>query len=168
MDSGFPRNRRPSDLSLYDSDYQKSDEEDLDDPECKDQRNPYERDRDKILYSRAFRRLKDVTQVARAGETYLHHDRLTHSLKVAQVGQRLSELLLSAYEDSDIPVEDHLDPSVVEAACAEQAGPARRGVSQFVGYVARDEADVRWDRDLLPLLGAGVRGGVSVRRRRGR
>jgi len=117
MGSGFPRDRRPSDLSLHDTDYQKSDEEELDNPERKDQRSPYERDRDKILYSRAFRRLKDVTQVARAGETYLHHDRLTHSLKVAQVGQRLSELLLSAYEDSGIPVEDHLDPSVVEAAC---------------------------------------------------
>lgn len=117
MGSGFPRDRRPSDLSLHDTGYQKSDEEELDTPERKDQRTPYERDRDKILYSRAFRRLKDVTQVARAGETYLHHDRLTHSLKVAQVGQRLSELLLSAYEDSDISVEDHLDPSVVEAAC---------------------------------------------------
>ena len=117
MSSSFPRDRRPSDLSLHDTDYQKSDEEELDGPEYKDQRSPYERDRDKILYSRAFRRLKDVTQVARAGETYLHHDRLTHSLKVAQVGQRLSELLLSAYEDSDILVEDHLDPSVVEAAC---------------------------------------------------
>lgn len=117
MGSGFPRDRRPSDLSLQENDYQQSDEEALDDPERKDQRSPYERDRDKLLYSRAFRRLKDVTQVARAGETYLHHDRLTHSLKVAQVGQRLSELLLAAYEDSGIPVEDYLDPSVVEAAC---------------------------------------------------
>jgi len=109
MGTDFPRDRRPSDLSLHENDYQKSDEEALDDPERKDQRSPYERDRDKLLYSRAFRRLKDVTQVARAGETYLHHDRLTHSLKVAQVGQRLSELLLSAYEDSDIPADDYLD-----------------------------------------------------------
>ncbi len=118
MSTDFPRARRPSELSLHEADeYVPSDEQDLGEPGGKDQRSPYERDRDKILYCRAFRRLKDVTQVARAGETYLHHDRLTHSLKVAQVGQRLSELLLSAYEDHDIPVNDYLDPNVVEAAC---------------------------------------------------
>lgn len=118
MSTDFPRARRPSDLSLHEADeYVPSDEQDLGEPERNDQRSSYERDRDKILYSRAFRRLKDVTQVARAGETYLHHDRLTHSLKVAQVGQRLSELLLVAYEEHDIPIKDYLDPNVVEAAC---------------------------------------------------
>lgn len=57
-------------------------------------RGPFERDVDRIKYTQFFRRLKNVTQVARAGEAYLYHDRLTHSLKVAQVGKRLAQLLL--------------------------------------------------------------------------
>ncbi|MFB6151261.1 MAG: HD domain-containing protein, partial [Haloarculaceae archaeon] len=57
-------------------------------------RGPFERDVDRIKYTQFFRRLKNVTQVARAGEAYLYHDRLTHTLKVAQVGERLAQLLL--------------------------------------------------------------------------
>lgn len=57
-------------------------------------RGPFERDVDRVKYTKFFRRLKNVTQVARAGEAYLYHDRLTHTLKVAQVGKRLSQSLL--------------------------------------------------------------------------
>lgn len=49
-------------------------------------RTPFERDRDRILYSPAFRRLAAVTQVAAVSERRLLHNRLTHSLKVAQIG----------------------------------------------------------------------------------
>jgi dGTPase len=80
-----------------------------------DQRNAGERDRDRILYSREFRRLSGVTQVARADEAYLYHDRLSHSLKVAQVGRRLAEYYLRNYNGS-INIEDYLSPSVVETA----------------------------------------------------
>jgi dGTPase len=83
-----------------------------------DQRSAFERDRDRILYSREFRRLKDVTQVARVGETYLHHDRLTHSLKVSQVGCRLAQRLVEVYEDDDrFDIRSHLNRDAVEAAC---------------------------------------------------
>lgn len=68
------------------------------DPWIRSPRAPFQRDRDRILYTRQFRRLKDVTQVARAGESYLYHDRLSHSLKVAQVGRRLAELFLERHE----------------------------------------------------------------------
>ena len=56
-------------------------------------RSPFERDVDRLKYTPEVRRLKDVTQVAHTGESYLYHDRLSHSLKVAQVGRRLAELL---------------------------------------------------------------------------
>ncbi|MDZ7849883.1 MAG: dNTP triphosphohydrolase [Halodesulfurarchaeum sp.] len=82
-----------------------------------DQRTPFERDRDRILYSREFRRLKDVTQVARTGESYLYHDRLTHSLKVAQVGRRLAELLIDYYGGEFENLGQYLNEDVVEAAC---------------------------------------------------
>lgn len=118
MTEELSRSRRPSELALHEKDrYSESEERALDPPDRKDRRSPFERDRDKILYCRDLRRLKDVTQVARAGETYLHHDRLTHSLKVAQVGQRLAELLLEAYDEKSPHLKDYLDPNVVEAAC---------------------------------------------------
>jgi dGTPase len=52
-----------------------------------------ERDRDRILYSSAFRRLNGVTQVAAAGEVGLFHNRLTHSLKVAQTARKIGATL---------------------------------------------------------------------------
>ncbi|WP_241432612.1 deoxyguanosinetriphosphate triphosphohydrolase family protein [Haloarcula marismortui] len=118
MTADFPRDRRPSDLnqdlsSGYDP--EKESEKSVD-RDTEDQRRPFERDRDRILYSREFRRLKDVTQVARAGESYLYHDRLTHSLKVAQVGRRLAELLGEFYEAEFENLENYLDPEVVETA----------------------------------------------------
>ncbi|APE95419.1 deoxyguanosinetriphosphate triphosphohydrolase family protein [Halodesulfurarchaeum formicicum] len=93
-------------------------------------RAPFERDLDRVKYTRAFRRLKDVTQVARSGESYLYHDRLSHSLKVGQVGRRIAELALRRREKGFInddelttntspryPLNEILFPPSVEAAC---------------------------------------------------
>ena len=80
-------------------------------------RSPFERDRDRILYTKELRRLKDVTQVVRAGESYLYHDRLSHSLKVAQVGRSLAQLIKNRPRNEDVDFGSVLDPNVVEAAC---------------------------------------------------
>src|SRR5690606_2948234 len=79
-------------------------------------RKPGARDRDRVLYSAEFRRLAGVTQVAQAGEGPSFHNRLTHSLKVAQVGRRLAEFL--RVEDAEAAASlGGIDPEVVEAAC---------------------------------------------------
>ncbi|MFB7356684.1 deoxyguanosinetriphosphate triphosphohydrolase family protein [Streptomyces gardneri] len=82
-----------------------------------DRRSPFERDRDRILYSSAFRRLAGVAQIAAVREHHLLHNRLTHSLKVAQVGRRIAQRLGS---DGNFTagLDDHRDsfPDVVEAA----------------------------------------------------
>jgi dGTPase len=54
-------------------------------------RTPWEKDRDKILYSDAFRRLAGVTQTGASSELPLLHNRLTHSVKVAQLALRMAE-----------------------------------------------------------------------------
>jgi len=57
----------------------------------RDFRTPTQRDRDRVLYSPEFRRLASVTQVVSTSELQLFHNRLTHSLKVAQLARRLAE-----------------------------------------------------------------------------
>ncbi len=80
-----------------------------------DQRQPFQRDRDRILYCSAFRRLSGVTQIVRAGEADVFHTRLAHTLKVAQVGRRLAERRISQQPEESIAL--GVDPEVVEAAC---------------------------------------------------
>lgn len=82
----------------------------------RDQRNAFQRDRDRILYTHAFRRLSGVTQVARVGESYTFHDRLSHSLKVAQIGRRITEYFLNETEGPDVPSGLEIHPDVVETS----------------------------------------------------
>ena len=79
-----------------------------------DPRNAFQRDRDRILYSSAFRRLAGITQIVRAGEADVFHTRQQHTLKVAQIGLRVAQAAIR-----DQPRESayyNVDPEVVEAA----------------------------------------------------
>ncbi len=63
--------------------------------QARDYRNVFDRDVDRILYSPEFRRLGGVTQVVPAGGAFLVHNRLTHSLKVAQLSRRTTQKLVN-------------------------------------------------------------------------
>ena len=56
-------------------------------------RNEYERDRDRILHSRAFRRLENKTQVFTRRYSDHFRDRLTHTLEVAQISRTAAKAL---------------------------------------------------------------------------
>ena len=79
-------------------------------------RSPFEKDRDRVLYSHAFLRLAGVTQVSSTSPAGSHHSRFTHSVKVAQVGAAIARTLIDRYRRTVPTVTEMVDPYVVEAA----------------------------------------------------
>lgn len=56
-------------------------------------RTDYQRDRDRIIHSRAFRRLKHKTQVFLSPELDHYRTRLTHTLEVSQIARTIARAL---------------------------------------------------------------------------
>ncbi|MGM0647884.1 MAG: deoxyguanosinetriphosphate triphosphohydrolase [Bacteroidota bacterium] len=87
--------------------------------ENRDQRRPFQRDFDRIVFSSAFRRLQDKTQVFPIPKSDFVHNRLTHSLEVSSVGRSLGSacgnIVLKKEALKDIHPESFGD--IVAAAC---------------------------------------------------
>jgi dGTPase len=85
-------------------------------------RSVFERDWDRVLFSTAFRRMHDKTQVFPLPEDDVVHSRLTHSLEVASVGRslgnRVGRALCERHSVNPTTEFDHHDVGdVVAAAC---------------------------------------------------
>lgn len=90
-------------------------------------RNQFERDFDRIIFSEAFRRLKDKTQVFPVTDNDHVHNRLTHSLEVSCIGRSLGRLvgvkIIQKYKDGVLKplIEKGLNEAsfgaLVQAAC---------------------------------------------------
>lgn len=79
-------------LSPYASFSARSKGRDRKEPEC-DIRTVYQRDRDRILHSKAFRRMKDKTQVFLSPQGDHYRNRLTHTLEVSQIARTIAKAL---------------------------------------------------------------------------
>ncbi|MBO7355097.1 MAG: deoxyguanosinetriphosphate triphosphohydrolase [Lachnospiraceae bacterium] len=79
-------------LSPYASLAKNSKGRDVPETEC-DIRPVYQRDRDRIVHCKAFRRLKDKTQVFLIPEGDHYRTRLTHTLEVSQIARTISKAL---------------------------------------------------------------------------
>ncbi|MHB8252368.1 MAG: deoxyguanosinetriphosphate triphosphohydrolase [Acidiferrobacter sp.] len=85
-------------------------------------RSEYQRDFDRIIFSSAFRRLQDKTQVFPLAESDYVRTRLTHSLEASSVGRSLGTLvgaaLMERYRDlSELRVSPSDFGAIVAAAC---------------------------------------------------
>jgi dGTPase len=56
-------------------------------------RNPFQRDRDRVVHARAFRRLEAKTQVFSPGLSDHFRNRLTHTIEVAQISRTVAGVL---------------------------------------------------------------------------
>jgi dGTPase len=56
-------------------------------------RNDYQRDRDRVIHARAFRRLEDKTQVFTGRHSDHFRNRLTHTIEVSQISRTIAQQL---------------------------------------------------------------------------
>jgi dGTPase len=89
-----------------------------------DRRTSFLRDYDRIIFSSAFRRLQNKTQVFPLPGPVFVHNRLTHSLEVASVGRSLGKVVGDALADRYSQLGEEFRefykyelPSVIAAGC---------------------------------------------------
>ena len=119
-------------------------------------RTPFERDRDRLLYTEALRRLAGVTQVVRPAEGHVFHNRLTHTHEVAQLARRLAQRISRTADKELLEELGGLDPEVAEAAALAHD----LGHPPF-GHVAETELD-RLIIAALEESSATKKGGMQV------
>lgn len=85
-----------------------------------DDRSEFKRDYDRLIFSSAFRRLQNKTQVFPLPGSIFVHNRLTHSLEVASVGMSLGNDISKQLIKKHLELKDSLFEeigTIVSAAC---------------------------------------------------
>ena len=123
--------------------------------QSKSSRTDFQRDFDRIIFSSAFRRLQNKTQVFPLPGSVFVHNRLTHSLEVSSVGRSLGsiigEFIYGKYqsdltEDSQSFYQHNLS-NVIAAACLchDVGNPAfgHSGEDAIASYFEKNESDLK-------------------------
>jgi dGTPase len=123
-------------------------------------RSDYQRDRDRVVHSSAFRKLQNKTQVFVTREGDFYRTRLTHSLEVAQIGRSIARLLrldedlteaLALAHDLGHPPFGHAGEAGLDKALAGFGGFDHNGQSLRVvtllehRYAAFDGLNLSWE-----------------------
>jgi dGTPase len=134
-------------------------------PDC-GLRTPFQRDRDRVVHSKAFRRLKHKTQVFIAPRGDHYRTRLTHTLEVTQVSRtvaralRLNEDLVEAIglgHDLGHPPFGHIGEEALDNCLGERFGQAflhNEHSVRIVDVLERDGAGL----NLCEPVRDGIRG----------
>ncbi|WP_312765590.1 dGTP triphosphohydrolase [Epilithonimonas sp.] len=124
-------------------------------PHTKASRTDFQRDFDRIIFSSAFRRLQNKTQVFPLPGSVFVHNRLTHSLEVSSVGRSLGSVIGEFIHDnyeSDLTEDSksfylHNLSNVIAAACLchDVGNPAfgHSGEDAIASYFDRNERDLK-------------------------
>lgn len=118
-------------------------------------RTDFQRDFDRIIFSSAFRRLQNKTQVFPLPGSVFVHNRLTHSLEVSSVGRSLGSVIgefISENHKNDLNEESknfyqHNLGNVIAAACLchDVGNPAfgHSGEDAIASYFDKNENDLK-------------------------
>src|ERR1700722_6079963 len=113
-------------------------------------RTPFQRDRDRIVHSKSFRRLKHKTQVFVAPEGDHYRTRLTHTLEVAGVSRTVARALglnedlaeaIGLGHDLGHPPFGHIGEDVLDRCLRERFGGAFHHWEQSLRVVEAIERD---------------------------
>ncbi|MDQ3934612.1 MAG: deoxyguanosinetriphosphate triphosphohydrolase [Actinomycetota bacterium] len=113
-------------------------------------RSPFQRDRDRIVHSKAFRRLKHKTQVFISPEGDHYRTRLTHTLETAGIARTVARALalnedlteaIALGHDLGHPPFGHVGESVVDRCLRERYGFGFRHNEHSLRVVERIERD---------------------------
>ena len=113
-------------------------------------RTPFQRDRDRIVHSKAFRRLKHKTQVFIAPEGDHYRTRLTHTLETCMIARTVARALglnedlteaVALGHDMGHPPFGHIGENVLDARMRERYGSGFRHNEHSLRVVERLERD---------------------------
>ncbi|MBN1527566.1 MAG: deoxyguanosinetriphosphate triphosphohydrolase [Thermoleophilaceae bacterium] len=113
-----------------------------------DHRTPFQRDRDRIVHSKAFRRLKHKTQVFIAPEGDHYRTRLTHTLEACGIARNVARALglnedlteaIGLGHDLGHPPFGHIGEEVLDACVRDRWGSAFRHNEHSLRVVERIE-----------------------------
>ncbi len=121
----------------------------VEEPDCA-LRSPFQRDRDRIVHTRAFRRLKHKTQVFVAPEGDHYRTRLTHTIEVTQISRTVARALglnedlteaIGLGHDLGHPPFGHIGEAVLDRCLTERFGRGFRHFEHSLRVVERLERE---------------------------
>ncbi|MFQ3210165.1 MAG: dGTPase [Colwellia sp.] len=119
-----------------------------------DHRDPFQRDRARILHSASFRRLQSKTQVMGSGQSDFYRTRLTHSLEAAQIGSGITAQLRYNQPQLSNELFPNTD-SLIETIClAHDIGhpPFGHGGEIALNYMMRDHGGFEGNGQTLRIV----------------
>lgn len=120
-----------------------------------DHRDPYERDRTRVIHCPAFRRLQRKTQILGTDEGDFHRTRLTHSLEVDSIGRSIVRNLLTAQSNQTLIASLLPNDDLVSVICLlHDIGhpPFGHGGEVALNYMMRDYGGFEGNGQTLRLL----------------